>query len=193
MNGVYAWKRNRKAWSLQPRYQKYSEQELDAETLFQRWPGLDNVQLRSVTSGAGFEAGLREDGVLCAWSSVQHPGSVSKIVQVNKDQDWATVAGNFYFGLIALKRDGSLWRIKNWEISFPEKAEPVLEVLQQPPVRLSTHKDWLAIGNLMNGVVSLAADGSLWYWSNGVVNSLSDQPMLAVSRRPSKIENILGN
>ena len=37
-------------------------------------------------------------------------------------------------------------------------------IRQNQPTRLGIHNDWVAIGNTWSGVVSLAADGSLWFW-----------------------------
>jgi len=66
--------------------------------------------------------------------------------------------------------------------------------LNRALIQLGVQRDWVGIGVHMDGVVSLAADGSLWRWwdrAGPYYQGNSDQPMLASSRRPAKIENIL--
>jgi len=58
---------------------------------------------------------------------------------------------------------------------------------------MGSHRDWVAVGSALGGIVSLSADGGLWYWwdrSNNFDPHDSAQPMLATPRRPVKIENI---
>jgi len=62
---------------------------------------------------------------------------------------------------------------------------------------LGTHHDWVALAGF-DGVVSLAADGSLWHWSQheyyAEFTYFSEFPLrLRPSRKPAKIENIFGN
>jgi hypothetical protein len=99
------------------------------------------------------------------------------------------VAGEWR-ALAALKTDGSLWE---WHPSYDEIRN--LDLAKNRPVRLGNHNDWVALGGALGRWVSLAADGSLWCWwyrPQLVYYGESDQPLLAPSRRPSKIENILG-
>jgi hypothetical protein len=99
----------------------------------------------------------------------------TKPVQVGDASDWISLAGNGVW-LIALKADGTLWKwdFNSWWINgWP---------MALPPTRLGIHNDWLAIGS----DVSLAGDGSLWYWAEPFGNNT----ILAPSRRPAKIENI---
>jgi len=55
---------------------------------------------------------------------------------------------------------------------------------------LGIHNDWLALGSLSDGTVSLAADGSLWLWPGHAYTE--DQPLLGPSRRPTKIADLFG-
>jgi hypothetical protein len=71
--------------------------------------------------------------------------------------------------------------------------ETTADLAAASPVRLGTHNDWVAVGDVdWRGIVSLAADGSLWHWwnRNPVDRWDTDQPMLENSRRPEFIENI---
>jgi hypothetical protein len=77
------------------------------------------------------------------------------------------------------------------------------------PARLGTHTDWVAIASAEGGIVSLAADGSLWYWplssgdsymsNTGLIRLFQDnrsesfQPLLDVSRKPQLIANVLND
>ena len=85
-------------------------------------------------------------------------------------------------------------------------------MLALKPVRLGTHADWIAITSEGGDIVSLAADGSLWYWplenenlmrgsysgyfeyfgySMGNGNSLLP-PLLDISHKPQFLGNIFG-
>ena len=197
--GVYAWKRDGRAWVLHaPDRFHGSEQfgpnqiELEPGTVMERIERLDNAKWKSIAWYGWDEVGLRGDGTLWAWR-YQNPATgesvPSKLVQVGQDRDWVGVAG--YGSLAALKADGSLWR-SNLPDIFQEKSS----LATKPPIRLGTHNDWTAVGSLMGGIVSLAADGSLWYWWDWARDYHypdSTQLLLAASRRPSKIENILGD
>jgi hypothetical protein len=95
-----------------------------------------------------------------------------------------------YRKLAALKASGSLWQ---WEYGHDRQEERGLAA--KSPVRLGRRDDWVAIGGAAGGIVSLAADGSLWFWWRRDLpgfSGYSDQPWLAASRKPTKIENILG-
>jgi len=155
-------------------------------------PTLDNTRWKSLAWYRMDEVGLREDGTLWAWryqNRATGESVPSKPAQVGKDKDWVALAG--LGALAALKADGSLWR---WSLAdiFEEKSS----IATKPPARLGTHNDWVAVGSLMGSIVSLAADGSLWYWwdrDRDYYNSDSDQPLLAASRKPTRIENILAD
>jgi alpha-tubulin suppressor-like RCC1 family protein len=114
-----------------------------------------------------------------------------KPVQIGADKDWASVAGDFDI-LVGLKTDGSLWE---WSLvpQFYERMSlnDSLSLRHFPPTRLGIHKDWLAVDSTLHGVVSLAADGSLWHWQALGSTYPLDQPLLTASRKPARIENIL--
>ena len=93
--------------------------------------------------------------------------------------------------MLALKTDGSIWK---WRIDNQEGAEFVR--LSEPPVRLGTHHDWVALGCWGYENVALAADGTLWNWPATdwparYYRGMEPAPWLAPSRRPAIIENIL--
>jgi hypothetical protein len=61
------------------------------------------------------------------------------------------------------------------------------------PVRLGKHSDWVAIGKVGREIVSLAADGSIWWWrfDSTYIHDGSEQRLwLAPSRKPQKLGNI---
>jgi hypothetical protein len=85
--------------------------------------------------------------------------------------------------LVALKTDGTLWQ---WKLT-PDKS-PALD-LQAPPARLGIHQDWVALSSsVWYGVAALAADGSLWYWSD---RSLEAGTWLRLPRQPKALGNVL--
>jgi hypothetical protein len=56
---------------------------------------------------------------------------------------------------------------------------------------LGIHSDWVAVADDRDGVISLAADGSLWYWPDkGVFESSKNLLMLKPSRKPELLANI---
>jgi ABC-type transport system involved in multi-copper enzyme maturation permease subunit len=192
---IYAWKRDGTAWNLHEaefnkagRLLKFGV-ELDPVTRANPQPALDHMQFQSLNTCPIFpesQVGLRDDGTL--WHLGSNPRAVR---QIGHDTNWAAET----FGssqLVALKTDGSIWE---WKFDF--RRGPMDQKLQEAPVRLGTHKDWVALGSWLRDPVFLAADGTLWRWSQ------SDRPYwlsperegewLAPSRRPAKLENILGS
>jgi hypothetical protein len=61
---------------------------------------------------------------------------------------------------------------------------------------LGTRNDWLALGVMGGGILSLAEDGNLWSWPDPSrpVDIFGDSSglQLAASRKPVRIENIFG-
>jgi alpha-tubulin suppressor-like RCC1 family protein len=191
----YAWQRDGLAWALHDVEQKGSLQiELVPGNVFERVPEFDHVQFRSLNSSDAFfpiEMGVRDDGTLWYWywymplQRVMHfsPG----LVQIGKDSHWAGVAAG-HNQVLGLKTDGSIWR---WDLKRAD-TKTWLEFLQKAPKRLGTHQDWVALAYWLNDSVALAADGTLWSWrSSDPVEGWKNGSLLAPSRRPAKIENIL--
>jgi hypothetical protein len=196
-NRAYGWQEDGRAWTIHPTERAYgsdkfeptaNQVELEPGVVMERMPGLDNIICKRVVSYFRGEVALREDGTLWAWRYQYHAKTresvPTKPMQIGRSRDWVALAG--LGGLAAVKADGSLWRLNVYGIyaELPESQE-----------RLGRHNDWLAVGSLEGSIVSLAADGSLWYWwdqNRDFYNPNSSQPLLAASRKPSKIENILG-
>jgi hypothetical protein len=196
---VYAWKNDGRAWvfhsplpSGKPRKEEVS---LAPDVVLERSAALDNFKSSSLADCWPWHAAVRDDGTLWGWTNVPPTPAQNgqsyvarPPVQIGSESDWRAVAGGSG-PLTALKADGSVWQ---WQMSYERQQEFGLPT--NSPVRLGTHNDWLGVGAAVNGTVSLAADGSLWYWWNrgsGRYFDYSSQPMLAPSRRPFKIENIL--
>jgi hypothetical protein len=210
---AYAWKKDGTAWGLYYPDAYASKQspgqELQPGIDIERLPTLDNSHWRTVTilgDGCSFLA-LRDDGTL--WSGYWHQFSARQLgmrgwstnavhtdgaalTQIGKDSDWAEIVGQWWTGLTARKTDGTLWK---WGWDADADNHYVLKPFNQPPVRLGTHSDWVALGGTGGEILSLAADGSLWCWPGpepvailGEDSNLS----LAASRKPARIENIFG-
>lgn len=210
---VYVWKRDGSAWVINPRVAGTSSGTRKEIAGIERVRSLDHIKWRSLGGGLiWWQAGVREDGTLWVWNSTFQgapgvgEGLTTELVQVGKENDWLAVAGDFR-SLAALRADGTLWA---WSLEDLRR-EGIIKFPFQPgankqsgiqtnavaatrsPRRLGAHDDWVAVGGAMGGIVSLAADGSLWYWwSRGDDGQNFDQPMLAPSRRPDKIGNIFG-
>jgi len=195
-NSVYAWENDGHAWVIhRPERKTQTGQVIVGDdVVMERSANLDSFKWLSLAPCWPWHAAVREDGTLWGWTNV--PPTVSQNgqsflaqppVQIGNERDWRSVGGD-YGSLAALKTDGSLWR---WPRQSDIQRE--FDLATKAPVRLGTHNDWLGVGNALGGTVSLAADGSLWYWWNRRYDYSENptQPMLAPSRRPSKIESIL--
>ncbi|HEY5041169.1 MAG TPA: hypothetical protein VIK53_04135 [Verrucomicrobiae bacterium] len=162
--------------------------------------------------------GVRNDGTFRIWAEKQMTKNangansyelafVDMNRQLGKDTNWLTVAGRGE-KIVTLKNDGTLWlwnfyhdNRRGWDTERDERA-----MLAVKPVRLDTHSDWIAITTADGGVISLAADGSLWYWP---LASASDfvskfggsqfwdnnshtyfESLLDISRKPQLLGNI---
>jgi ABC-type transport system involved in multi-copper enzyme maturation permease subunit len=196
--------------------------ELAPGLLAVRVQALDHVQFQSVTqypANQRFEMsqiGVRDDGTLWFWNasrewpmsrrvalSLGNEAASPGPVQIGHDSNWVAVASGF-FKLVALKTDGSIWTWKfDSELIYQRYIPGVTRIqsetppkpLQQPPVRLGTHQDWVALGAVRGITVTLAADGTLWRWpgtdSSGGWSEDANH-WLGQSRKPVKLENILG-
>ena len=139
--------------------------------------------------------GVRSDGTFRVWADGQYNSKLGRSEwtatdwQIGGETNWQTVAGRGR-KIVTLKRDGSLWL---WNFQYDrshgfDRKRDERELAKKIPVQLGTHSDWIAIGSTYYGIVSLAADGSLWYWQfDGPDES---QSWLATSRKPHKIANI---
>jgi hypothetical protein len=119
---------------------------------------------------------------------------VATDIPLSEETNWVAMTGNGA-QLVTLKSDGSLWL---WNFQYNPRrgwlTEADLREYQNTrPVRLGTHSDWIAVGNLMGGVTSLAADGSLWLWrfpAQYFYFSQGTPSLLMVSRKPELLGNI---
>jgi hypothetical protein len=120
-----------------------------------------------------------------------HAEPVRENIQLSQETNWVAVAGNGRT-VVTLRADGSLWK---W--NFPDDLFPFGDSITPKlpsAMRLGTHSDWQAIVGAADGLVSLAADGSLWFWhleSHSYYDEF--QPLLAQTRKPQRITNIFGN
>jgi alpha-tubulin suppressor-like RCC1 family protein len=128
----------------------------------------DNESWRAMVSG---------DGELwLSWSTwANNYWHVSGTNRIGSDSKWKAVAfaNNF---LIALRRDGTLWR---WRVS--EVFAPVAH--SDKPTQVGNYSHWIVLDDM--GAVSLAADGTIWGWDHP-----SRYKWLAPSRRPVYLGNI---
>ena len=167
-----------------------------------RWnTNLDHFKFKSLAGTWSFETGLDEDGKLWAWTGQTQPP-----VRIGADSDWTSIACD-NGRLVARKADGSLWawifdyrpwvrQVKGGRIKgdYAIATEDLIKII---PRRQDSHNDWLAVGNdPWAGVVTLAADGSLWQWWDRSLGQYG-YPLFGLnlrpSRRPSQIANIFDN
>lgn len=125
-------------------------------------------------------------------------------LQFGHETNWLAVAGRGQ-KIVALKNDGTLWLWSfsyDWRAGLYSQKRIELETVNLSPVRLGIHADWLGIAGADGGIISLAADGSLWYWPledpknmREWYNHNSDspvEPLLDISRKPQPLGNLFG-
>jgi hypothetical protein len=186
-----------------------------------RAPLFEHGQWRSTTVGwVGLQCylGIRADGTFRIWADEKLNKSTyayelrATDLQFRQGTNWLAVAGRGD-KIVTLKDDGTLW-LWNFYRDYrggwnPKRDEQ--EMLAAKPVRLGRHSDWIAIASADGDIISLAADGSLWYWplaSAGyfariaLSNSGSPfyntansnfEPLLDISRKPQSIGNVFGD
>ena len=204
-------------WALWPDSNtKWPTEELELGFKIQRQPYLESDTWRSTTdfwSGMHYCLGIRADGTFRIYADEQldkksHSYELTPVdYQFGTANSWLAVAGRGQH-VVTLKDDGTLWV---WNFShddrhgwnYPQDEQKMLAV---KPVPLGTHADWVAITAAPGGIVSLAADGSLWYWpletaqrfssdfSNGIYWDENNQnyfePLLDITRKPQRLGNI---
>ncbi len=128
----------------------------------------------TVLIGGLMQVGIRDNGTLCILAQRHYvqirtnsPGVVAKWTgtdfSIGHGSNWVAVASSDS-KLVALKDDGTLWQ---WDFTPHFNQWFTLDqntYENMNPVRLGTHSDWIAIMSGDGYIVSLAADGSLWYW-----------------------------
>jgi hypothetical protein len=168
------------AWTVQ--IKKGGNDELVPATKF------DQIPLEKLSrAGDQFGAYVRTNGTLWLWGELLGHGHnlpEFKTMQSGMKTNWVSAAATWDFRMVALKSDGTLWKW-NWNnhgfaLDFTA-----------PPTRMGVHQDWVAIVGTGNGVVSLAADGSLWYWPDRSLYEWS-QPLLKLPKQPEFLGNVFG-
>jgi hypothetical protein len=191
--------------------------ELELGFRVERAPIFEHGKWRSTAAiwdgGLSYHLGVGDDGVLRIWADQKfnnqsHSYEWTAVdLQFGKDTNWLAVAGH-YGKIVTLKDDGSLW-LWNFYHDYrrgwnPERDER--EMLKVKPIRLGTHSDWLAVASADGGIISLAADGSLWYWPleeagyfisemgryNNNTGNFYFVPLLDISRKPQFLGNVFG-
>jgi len=198
--GIYAWKDDGECWVIfqTSKTNQPLENELEPGMVMGRYTNLDGFKFKSLTTGWTFQAGLAEDGSLWAWVGQTNPP-----VRLGKDNDWTSLAGdNGRF--MARKADGSLWQwyLDNhtWTDRYSEllAIEALQDLAKTAPTRVGDHDDWLAVADheWPQGIVALAADGSLWHWwDRDFLYEGYSYPghNMRPPRKPSFIANIFDN
>jgi hypothetical protein len=144
--------------------------------------------------------GVRDDGTfrLIAKRPSASYEYVKLDIQLGRETNWLAAAPSLGLrDVILLKTDGTLWR---WTFpddlqTYPFPGDPQTYLAAATATRLGRRSDWIAITRNGLGLMSLAADGSLWYWRAEpdyatLTRDLGIPPLIGVSRRPQKIANI---
>jgi hypothetical protein len=160
-----------------------------------KWRGTKQIQ-------NNFKLGVRDDGTFRIWAYMKFNNQshtfdwTEENLQFGKDTNWLSLAGHGE-KIVTLKNDGTLWL---WNFHHDNRGGWDTELdgrkwLDAKPIRLGTHSDWVAIDEAMGGIVSLAADGSLWFWRfepnySYLSHDIAFVPLLDISRKPQRIAGI---
>jgi hypothetical protein len=156
-----------------------------------RETNLDQTTFRTLSlSGEGERAYVRPAGTLwLSWTDRQKGQNVdSGFVRVGTETNWLAVALSWN-QMVALRSDGSLW---HWNFSRYQNYigyEYYKWRIQQPPTRLGDHNDWVALMHPWAGTIALAADGSLWLWSDR--EQFEPYTLLKLPKQPQRLGNVL--
>jgi ABC-type transport system involved in multi-copper enzyme maturation permease subunit len=125
---------------------------------------------------------IRPDGSLWAIDEGNFERGVQNFGkrQIGTETNWVTSVTTWR-RIFALKSDGTLW--ESIFARYPSDSKHH----NSPPARLGIHNDWVAIAALDNGVITLAADGSLWFWRD---QDVSLHLLMKPPKQPQFLANI---
>jgi len=178
--GFLAQKFDGTTWAV--RINRDGKDEMKPETKFDQIP-LENFS----RAGDQFGACVRTNGTLWLWGELLGHGHnlpEFEMLQSGKETNWVSVAVTWNWMMVALKSDGTLWK---WDWNY----HPFSVEFTAPPTRLGIHNDWVAIVGTDDGVVSLAADGSLWFWPDRRSYQYRS-PLLRLPKQPQFLGNVFG-
>lgn len=105
--------------------------------------------------------------------------------QIGRDTNWKqALPRGFDVGLLALKKDGSLWALGNKpELLGIDRKGPLPELTQ-----VGTDRDWAKIvGNHGDLNLGLKSDGSLWIWGRNTHQQLGYEDEMLTLVEPTKV------
>jgi hypothetical protein len=191
-------------WFGDDRGKEAEKIEIEPGILFGRVTSLENGAWRSAAYvRSDFRVGVRSDGTFRIWANYKLDRQryyewVAADFQIGKETNWLAVAG-YDEKIVTLKYDGSLWL---WDFAYDwrngwNNERRTRELVNTIPVRLGTHSDWIAVAGNGGGVISLAADGGLWYWplerpDYYYGGNQKFEPLLDIPRKPIFLGNIFG-
>jgi len=175
--------------------------------------GAENFRSKvAIFSRSAFLAGIAGDGTFRIYAKADespharnHNGNYLWIpmdIPLGTDTNWVAAAGGWQ-KIVTLKNDGTLWvwdfSPRTFEWWQADSAQALARLQQVVPTRLDRHSDWVAVSGISEDVTSLAADGTLWYWPQGLTAGyyFSSQgvfaPLLDISRRPRLLGNMFAD
>jgi hypothetical protein len=132
---------------------------------------------------------VRNDGTLWLSGKLHNDRdeNLQSLLQSGHETNWLAVANNWNW-MVAIKTDGTLWQ---WapDLNPHWPGFQPADFGAQPPVRLGIHRDWLALVVVESGIVTLAADGSLWFWPDPNLYDYT-QPLIELPKQPQFIGNV---
>jgi ABC-type transport system involved in multi-copper enzyme maturation permease subunit len=161
--------------------------ESSGKDVLERATNLDQVVFQTCSfSFNGCAAYIGKDGTL--WARIPYWNNGQQVnrgfLQIGNETNWMAVVLD-PSQMVALKSDGTLWKADiEWDITSQHSISVAFKI---PPTRLGIHNDWVAIGGYSwHGSVSLAADGSLWFWPG------ANSALLKPPKQPQYLGNVFG-
>ena len=160
--------------------------ESSGKDVLERATNLDQVVFQTCSfSFNGCAAYIGKDGTL--WARIPYWNNGQQVnrgfLQIGNETNWMAVVLD-PSQMVAIKADGTLWKADiEWEITSQHSIPVAFKI---PPTRLGIHNDWVAIGSAWDGIVSLAADGSLWFWPG------ANSALLKPPKQPQLLGNVFG-
>ena len=108
---------------------------------------------------------------------------------ISDETNWVALAGTRE-QTVTLRSDGTLWKWEFPALSFNARYPgDIASLIHVKPLQLGRHSDWIGVASFFEGIVALAADGSVWRWQF----RSSDRErvsLLRASRRSQYVGNI---
>lgn len=130
---------------------------------------------KEVSAGLGYSAGIKTDGTLWIWGSLNVTGmgtifSSLVPIQVGTSNNWKTLsAGPFH--LMAIQNNGTLWGMGD---NTAGQLGNGTTVSSGTLLQVNNVANWVSVSSGEGHTLALASNGSLWGWGSNIYGQLGD-------------------